>query len=710
MPVGGNHALHCAALLLALCMGLATPVHAIGVVDRAEIRMADKYTDIEIKFNVPININVYAPLAHGELLQVSVELPSDTVVGNGVHLGSTEWIAGAQPSAQTLYEYLRFDRQREPNQGRLVVKFLRDVEYSVYKSSDSRSVIISVLTSALPKQRQSKLAGTPMSLPEMDAPPRIVILDTKVEPLAPLPAEKLLTDSAASSAARAAQIAPVAPAVLVELPPAELPPPLQISPTRNEMPAESQLPIAAATASDSGAKKSKADGWRVYGGVSQYYRNTDIKISRSGGDPRFNETTSQTAQSDLRTNLDLSARYRDEDWDMRSRFNGGYIVDFLDHSHSTGSSRYYGNRALLSDAYVDVRNHRTDLSAKVGRQYSSTGGVLGRFDGAQVGVPVFEGVRMNVVAGSPVDLTSDKTVDDTNTVFYGANFDFAPAGSKWQYNVYTLQETIDSITDRRAVGAETRYFGEGRSLFATLDYDVEYKELNRTLLIGNWTYAKKTLFNVSLDYGYSPTLTTRNALISQPDYSSIKALLQTYTESEIKQMARDRTARSRNTLLSATQEFTPTLQLYGSVGQYYFGSTPASAGVEAMPSTGNEYDYELQLIGNGWFQENDTHSLGVRYYDGNQVQRSAIGVDSRLLFGSFYVAPRFWIELRKTIRDGTEEWVYRPGLRMEYSFLRRYHVELDASSDIYKGKIPSVGNQDIVGNFLMIGYRIDLGQ
>jgi hypothetical protein len=778
-----------AALLLCLSMVVGAAATQAGVVDRAEIRMAEKYTDIEIKFNVPININVYAPLTHGELLQIGVELPSDIALTNGVHLGSTEWIAGAQPSAKTLYEYLRFDRQREPNQGRLIVKFLGEVDYSVYKSSDSRSVVISVLTAALPKQRPVKSAGVPMQLPEMDAPPKIVVPEPKVVPLAPLPVIKPATGDAAASAA---QITEAPPALSVAPPPSELPAPLQKKLSREEQLAEwleqarqalarndydraiellrkiiaqgdspyyqdaleslalalqekgdiagarqayeeylarypngetsnrvrqrlaellkTLFPVAAATAPTDNAKKAGPDGWRVYGGVSQYYRHADIKISHTSGDPRFNDSTSQTAQSDLRSNLDFNARYRGEDWDMRSRFNGGYLVDFLDHSNSTRPSRYYGNKTLLSDAYIDVRNHRTEISAKVGRQYGSTGGVLGRFDGAQVGVPIVSGLRMNIVAGSPVDLTSNKTVDDTNSVFYGANFDIAPQGSKWQYNLYTIQETVDSIIDRRAVGAETRYFAEGRSLFAVVDYDIEYSELNRTLVIGNWTFAKKTQFNVSFDYGYSPMLTTRNALISQPKYSSINAMLATYTESEIKQLARDRSARSRNTLFSVTQEFTPKLQLYSSVGQYYFGGMPESGGVEAMPATGNEYDYEMQLIASGWLQENDTQSFGVRYYDGTLVHRTSVGVDSRLVFGSFYVAPRLWVELRKNLGDNSDEWVYRPGLRMEYSFLRRYHIELDASSDIYKGKIPTVGNQDIVGTFIQLGYRVDLGR
>ena len=690
-----------------LVLGAATSSWASSVVDRAEIRMAEQYADIEIKFNVPISIRNYAPLAHGEILQVGIELPSDAALGNAMQLGATEWIAGSQPSAVTLYEYLRFDREREPNHGRLIIKFLRDVNYSVYRSSDSRSVVISILKTDLPKQRNVKVAAAPQMLPKPEAPPKIVVPEMAVALEAPAVfTPPPLTEVAMPPLAAVVPNPVEAPSLAVEPP---LPAPttnLPVSVTA-VAPTVPLPPIANSGPKPLERSSGKNDGWRVYGGVSQYYRYADVKITRSG-DPRFNTTDSQTSESDLRTNLDLSARYRSDDWDMRSRFNGGYVLDFLDHSKDTFHSRYSGNRALLSDAYVDLRNRHSDISAKVGRQYGSTGGVFGRIDGAQIGLPVASGLRANVVAGTPVDLTSDKTVDDTNSYFYGANIDIAPKNSRWQYNLYTLQEMIDGIVDRRAVGGETRYYGENRSLLSLLDYDIEYSALNRALLIGTWALPSKTTFNATIDYGYSPLLTTRNALMSQPGYRSIKQLLQTYGENEIKQLARDRTAKYHTISTSVTQEFTPSLQLYGSVGEYYYGAMPASGGVEAMPSTGNEFDYELQLIASGWLQQNDTTSFGLRYYDGNTVRRSAAGIDGRYLFGNWRLNPRLWVELRNNVSDGTDEWVYRPGLRIEYSFLRRYHIELDASSDMYKGKIPRVGNQDIVGNFLQLGYRIDL--
>lgn len=723
-----RHVQHSAIAGILAVLSFLTPLSARagGVVDSAEIRIADQYADIEIKFNVPIDIGTYAPRAHGALLQIDIELPVDAEFGNAPRLGATEWIAGSQPSAFTLYEYLRFDRAREPNRGRLVIKFLRDVDFTVYKSSDSHAIVVSVLKADVPKVRTEKLAGQSQLLPETAravqssaaaatkraAQSRREEQEIAMTALAAAPVAGIETKIATQAAATTTNTEPDGSRAFTALSnysaPAPLSAPVPASTPAPTVKLASQGEITGETAAAKPARSaSKNDGWRVYGGFSQSYNYSDVKISRSG-DPRFNSSETRTSQNNLRSYLNLSARYRDDDWDVRSRFNGGYRLDFLDHSQDTFKSRSAGNKALLSDAYIDVRHRHSDISAKVGRQYGSSGGVFGRFDGAQVGVPLGAGWRANMVAGSPVDLTSNKTVDDTNTYFYGANFDFAPQNKRWQTNVYMLEQMIDGSVGRRALGNETRYYAEGRSLLTLLDYDIEYRVLNRALAIGTWTPFKPTTLNATLDYGYSPLLTTRNALIAQPDYSSIKQMRTVYSDAEIEQLARDRTAEYRNVLIGVTQQLDELTQLYAGIGQYYYGALPASGGVEAMSATGDEYDYTLQYIRTGLLQENDTHAFGLRYYGGNSVQRSAAGIDARYSWGSWRVSPRLWIERRNNLRDDSSEWVYRPGLRVEYSFLRRYHIELDASSDVYQGEIPEVGNQDIVGNFVQLGYRIDI--
>ena len=363
---------------------------------------------------------------------------------------------------------------------------------------------------------------------------------------------------------------------------------------------------------------------------------------------------------------------------------------------------------MLSDAYIDVRNRSSDISARVGRQYSSTGGVAGRFNGAVVGMPFGSIYRLNLVAGAPVDLARNMTVDDTERYFYGANVDIGPKGSHWQYNVFALQQQIDSITDRQDVGSEVRYYGEGKSIFVRADYDTSFDELGGAMFIGNWNVTPATTLNLSLDYRYNPLLSTRNALIGQFGVTSITDLKKVFSEKEIHELAMDRSQRSHYSTLSVTHQLTADVQLYGSASQFYYADMPASGGVAEMPGSDNEYEYDGEVIVSNLWLDNDTTTFGMRYYDGTTDTRTAAGIDARyLLKEKFRINPRLWVELRKHQLDNSEQWVYRPALRLGYSWTPHLHIDFEVSTDISKQDIPSAGTEDIVGNYAELGYWYD---
>jgi len=760
-------------MIAGCCVVTARAQPGESVIDGADVKMADAYANIEIHFNVPISIESFAPLTHGRLLQIKVALPEGLPLDQRTRVGATEWMAGPQPSAATLYEYLRFDRMAT-NSGRLNLKFNADLNYSVYKSSDSRSVVIAVITADLPKKVQPKIASTaaPLPPPPLPAAPievKRTLQDATLTPRAKLETPVLPPVSAPAalpesfSKKNAPTTTPVLPA------PSDDPLDALLEEARQSMVKQdydhaialytkiiehtdapqarealeylgvarekkNQLAHAKAAYEDylkrypqgegsdrvrqrlaallalnqapkaalSGNAKNQPQGWQYFGSVSQYYRHSDLTIKTAGPDPRFNQTESLTAVSALVTRVDLNARLRGEDWDVRARFGGGYLDDFLQRENTISSY------AMLSDAYVDVRQRSSDISARVGRQYSSTGGVAGRFNGAVVGMPVGSIYRLNVVAGVPVDLTRNMTVDDTSRYFYGANVDIAPKQSHWQYNLFTLQQKIDGITDRQDVGSEVRYFGQGRSLFMRGDYDTSFNEIGSAMLIGNWNATKSTTLNLSLDYRYNPQLSTRNALIGQFGVTSIADLKKVFSEKEIHQLAMDRSQRSHYSTLSLTQQFTKDLQLYTSVSQFYYADMPASGGVPELPGTNNEYDYDAELIASNLLLENDTTTFGVRYYDGTTITRSAAGIDARYLIkNKFRINPRLWVELRKNQTDSSDQWVYRPALRMEYSWTPHLHLDFEVSTDISKQKIPSAGTEDITGNYAELGYWYD---
>ena len=263
------------------------------------------------------------------------------------------------------------------------------------------------------------------------------------------------------------------------------------------------------------------------------------------------------------------------------------------------------------------------------------------------------------------------------------------------------------MLDRQAVGGELRYFSDNNSLFTLVDYDTNYQQLNIFMLIGNLTLPNGTALGVTADYRQSPVLTTRNALIGQ-QVDSIDDLGELYSDYEIMQLAEDRTAESHNISLSLTQPLSEQSRLYFAVSEFEYGDTETSGGVEGYESTGVEYSYEIQLITSKLIQENDTHVFSLRYFDGTRTRRTGFGINSRLLLGEHWrLQPRIWVEYRDSISNGISQWSIRPSLRMQYTWARRHHFELEYGRDWSTRDIPLLGDEEVSGNFFLSSYRVD---
>ena len=106
------------------------------------------------------------------------------------------------------------------------------------------------------------------------------------------------------------------------------------------------------------------------------------------------------------------------------------------------------------------------LSLRLGRQSRSSGGVLGRFDGAFFSYQAASKVKLNLVAGYPVNSAVFKEFV-TNKYFYGASVDLGTFFDHWDYNLFFIRQMADGMLDREAVGVETRYFDQRQiSLYA----------------------------------------------------------------------------------------------------------------------------------------------------------------------------------------------------------------------------------------------------
>ena len=190
-----------------------------------------------------------------------------------------------------------------------------------------------------------------------------------------------------------------------------------------------------------GTPGSGSNPWKVRTFLSQYYRR-DVN--------QLNDLEEVTSQSSLYTDLSVDARRRGERFDISTRFTGGYRYDLLDEE-----SRSSGNDFRLSYLYADLLDTRTRVRGRLGRQTRSNGGVLGRFDGLNVSYPLNERVRFDAVAGQPVYSTASS--DEQSRMFYGVSSNFTPFSNDLEFGVFYLEQDIDSLTDRQAVGTGTRF-------------------------------------------------------------------------------------------------------------------------------------------------------------------------------------------------------------------------------------------------------------
>lgn len=445
-------------------------------------------------------------------------------------------------------------------------------------------------------------------------------------------------------------------------------------------------------ASSTKTRPEEAPDWNVFGGVSQYYRRDENTTSIDDD----NEQTTLT-QSSLDSNMDVTARRRGNDYNLQARFTGGYLHDFLDDGVNSDTT--------VSSLYLDASTTQTDYSMRIGRQSRSTGGVLGRFDGLLLGMPLGNKFSLSAVGGFPVESSTD-SFEGTDRYFYGLTLETEGFAKGWDANAFVIEQQVEGITDRRAVGGELRYFDSTRSFFSLVDYDIHYNELNIGQLLGNWTFADKTTVNMVADYRRSPILTSRNALVGQ-SVSSIDDLQDSYTDSEIQDLARDRTATSKLATLGVSRPINEQLQISGDITAYNLSGTSASGGVAAMEGTGTDYTYNLQLVGSNLVKQGDIAIFGLRYTDSGDRDIYSLNLNTRYpVSNDFRVNPRFRMDYRNNQDDGTDQVTYRPSLLLDYRVKRRLRLEAEIGGE-YSDRELVDGSEESNSYFINLGYRAD---
>jgi hypothetical protein len=437
------------------------------------------------------------------------------------------------------------------------------------------------------------------------------------------------------------------------------------------------------------AKTSKdTPQWQIFGGISQNY-NKNVTISDTIG---RNET-----QDELRSDLDVSARLQTENHDLRARFTGGYTNSFL------GGER---DDKRLSSLYVEAKDKIRGASVRLGRQSRTTGGVLGRFDGLFGDYQLREKLKVNFVAGYPVDSSRDVQVE-TERHFYGVSADIGTINNAWDFNIFAINQENDGLTDRQAIGGEARYFDAQKSFFTLIDYDVHFDKLNLFIFNSRWTISEKTTANINYDYRTNPILTTRNALIGQTTVTHLQDLLNIFPRDTIIKLAEDRTAESQSLFAGITHQLNQQFQLNGDLRLSKLSDTNTSGGVIASKGTDLEKEFSIQLTGTSLLKEGDLLIVTTSYSDLTTSDVITLTLNTRYpLTSKLRINPRIRYRYRDNhIVDSTQE-TYSPSIQMTYRMHRNFQIEAEIAADWENTKL--AGNNERIRNFFfLLGYRYD---
>jgi hypothetical protein len=430
--------------------------------------------------------------------------------------------------------------------------------------------------------------------------------------------------------------------------------------------------------------KRQAPTMMTFGSVSSRYYFGHSKLNATS---TFNGTTtadslSFTDQSMLITSVDASERYRTETYDSRLVFRETNAHSFLTTQRSQ-------NR--VSAAYGEIKGRTQNYLLRVGRQSPMGGGVLGRFDGLAGSYGDAQDIRVNAVGGSLQDYSQG-----SKPKFFGASVD------RGAFSFYGINQTLEGIQDRRAVGTEFRYFDDKKNAFGLLDYDTYFKKVNAVQFMGMVkglsALPNNATLNFMVDHRKAPSLSIRNAL-NGATTSSVNDLLQATSASSLRDLALSRTATSNMGQIGITVPYREKWQVGGDFRLSNMSGLPASGQtidpntnlpitqctgsqtaqgcIQANPGPGLQKSVTGQVIGSGLYKLGDIWSGSITLTSGSQANGHSIFFFNHTQLDSLWTmdATFSWSGYKDQFGGKTTQIM--PMLRGSYRFRERFTFDAD---------------------------------
>ena len=431
------------------------------------------------------------------------------------------------------------------------------------------------------------------------------------------------------------------------------------------------------------------------------------------------DTSGTSSRSSLTSFLNASSRYRDDEYDARGFFNAHDV-----HPMQGGGKDEFE----VNTAYIDIKNRLKKYSSVVGLQSTNKGGIFGRFIGAQGSYEFLPKYEITATVGKPKSFSSGDDVGDRT--FYGTSLSVGSFVENWDGNAYYVQQDIEGMVDRQAVGGDVRYADKVYSMFASVDYDVSYQVLNLVFLRAGWKANDQTRIDLNYNIRQQPLIFTSSALQSEGK-TKFKDLLAMpgVDEATIRQKVRDISSLSRMLTVSAVYDIDQNNQINADITTSSIDGKgdvnllrcirpdPVDTDTEAFcqananviaasPKYGPDNSYSVQYIASNYFVERDIHIIAGRFSNGGGRSQTSLSLSSRFPYDEqWYIGPR--IRLDTTQNDADNSKVTHPAasVKVDYRWKKTVSFEAELSYDI--DKYSGGNNPNSSRTTIYFGYDVD---
>lgn len=682
-----------AFLLLFCSLGLSQPVSAMegeGIIDEIQVSSGS----IHISFTEPAQVIGHTPKSKGDRLYIDLKPTSDATPTSDSPQQQQESYKASDKSPLTLVSY----RKESRGSARLELRFAREVNFDVAAHSDYRGVTVTLAgtavrgSAAVEAQANRLMEQARVALVDQSNPQKASALYQQVIDLPENSATREAYEYMGLSQERLGNFASAIGLYKKYL---------KKYPDGADSERVSQRLASLQTATSRDKKelrkaetRKEQNPWQFYGGFSQYYLYDTLTT-----DTDVNTVTSRASY--LQTDLDLNLRRRVGGSDSRFRLSAGHDANLEDSTDDT-SVRYF---------YAEHKDRELGYMARFGRQASSRDGVFTRFDGLRLAYTINQSMTATAVVGSPVTSTRDGYND--KQTFTGLALELGPYFGNLEFTAYALNQDVGSLADRRSVGGEARYFTKDLTILGMYDYDTFYSETNMAMVLANWTLKNELNLNATASMRKAPFIATNNAL-QNTGVDDINVLQSALTNDQIYQMARDLTTDSQNVTLGASYPITKKMRVYGDVsiinstGVPHIAATAVTPEIVATEDSGDEFYYNLRMVGSGIINGDDVSTFGMRIFNGKDMNSTGLYASVRLRYRKqwmFY--PSIQYDTRDWTSTGTTQNVFGLRFRAEYAWRDNMAFEGEFGTTTSDQDIPDDPSETSIGNYVNIGYRYD---